>query len=99
MFQLDTEAAGGLPETLPAEGELVCETDPLGITPGRCYINVELIRAQQLADRIAFAAYFDIEVDDFFGTGKLPKREWTMTVIKHRWKSLPDARAHEGTTG
>jgi len=34
MFQLDSEATGGLPDTLPAEGTVVCETDGLGITPG-----------------------------------------------------------------
>jgi lipopolysaccharide transport system ATP-binding protein len=87
MFQLDSDAAGGLPETLPAEGTVVCETDALRITPGRCYMNLELIRGHQMADRITYAAYFDVEEDDFFGTGKLPKREWTMTVLKHRWKS------------
>jgi hypothetical protein len=40
-----------------------------------------------MADKITYAAYFDVEVDDFYGTGKLPKREWTMTVMKHRWRS------------
>ena len=86
MFQLDSEAAGGLPDILPPEGTVVCETDAVGITPGRCYINLDLIRGHQLADRITYATYFDIEADDFYGTGKLPKREWTMTVLKHRWK-------------
>ncbi len=93
LFQLDTEATGDLPETLPAEGTLVCETDRLGITPGRCYVNLELLRGHQMADRITYAAYFDIEEDDFYGTGKLPKREWTMTVMKHRWRSTSEATA------
>jgi lipopolysaccharide transport system ATP-binding protein len=91
LFILDSEATGGLPETLPAEGTLVCETDELNITPGRCYINLDLIRGHQLADRIAYAAYFDVDEDDFYGTGKLPSREWTMTVLRHRWRSAcPD---------
>ncbi|MGA3170507.1 MAG: ABC transporter ATP-binding protein [Chthoniobacteraceae bacterium] len=93
MFQLDSEATGGLPETLPAEGTLVCETAPLGVTPGRCYVNLDLIRGHQMADRITYAAYFDVEEDDFYGTGKLPKREWTMTVMKHQWRSLEGAEA------
>jgi lipopolysaccharide transport system ATP-binding protein len=87
LFQLDSEATGGLPETLPAVGTVVCETDALGVTPGRCYINLVLVRGHQVADKIAYAAYFDVEEDDFYGTGKLPKREWTMTVLRHRWKS------------
>jgi lipopolysaccharide transport system ATP-binding protein len=87
LFLLDSEATGGLPETLPAEGTVVCETDELGITPGRCYVNLDLVHGHQLADRIAYAAYFDVEEDDFYGTGKLPNREWTMTVLRHRWRS------------
>jgi lipopolysaccharide transport system ATP-binding protein len=95
LFQLDTEATGGLPEVLPAEGAIVCETGPLPITPGRCYINLDLMHGHQMADRITYAAYFDVEVDDFYGTGKLPKREWTMTVIKHRWTAVEEAAALE----
>jgi len=87
MFQLDSEAVGGLPDVLPSEGTVVCETDALTVTPGRCYMNLEVIRGGQMADRIPYAAYFDVDVDDFYGTGKLPKREWTMTVMKHRWKT------------
>jgi lipopolysaccharide transport system ATP-binding protein len=96
LFQLDSEATGGLPDTMPAEGTVICETDGLGITPGRCYINLELIRGHQLADRITYAAYFDVEVDDFYGTGKLPKREWTMTVLRHRWMSGCEAGVDAG---
>ena len=87
LFQLDSEATGGLPETLPAEGTLVCETDPLGITPGRCYINLDLIHGHQMADRITYAAYFDVEEDDFYGPVKLPKREMDDDgELKHRWR-------------
>ncbi|HEX4085167.1 MAG TPA: ABC transporter ATP-binding protein [Chthoniobacteraceae bacterium] len=93
MFQLDSEATGGLPDELPAEGSVVCETEPLSVTPGRCYMNLELIRGHQLADRVTYAAYFDVEEDDFFGTGKLPKREWTLTVMKHRWRAACDTAA------
>ena len=93
LFQLDTEATGDLPEVLPAEGTIMCETGPLPITPGRCYINLDLMHGHQLADRITYAAYFDVEEDDFYGTGKLPKREWTMTVIKHRWAAGAEAAA------
>jgi len=91
LLQLDSEATGGLPETLPAEGTVVCETEALAITPGRCYMNLDLIRGHQVVDRITYAAYFDVDEDDYYGTGKLPKREWTMTVLKHRWSSAPGA--------
>jgi len=66
---------------------VICETDAIGVTPGRCYINLDLIHGHQVADHIAYAAYFDIEEDDFYGTGKLPGREWAMSVVKHRWST------------
>ena len=80
----------------PLMTSVVCETDGLGITPGRCNVNLDLIHGYQLADRITYAAYFDVEADDFHGTGKLSKREWTMTVMKHRWKSTCETAAVNG---
>ena len=96
IYQLDSEATGGLPETLPAEGTIVCTTECIGITPGRCYINLDLTRSHLLADHISYAAYFDVEADDFYGTGKLPTREWAINVVKHRWTAQVEEMAGAG---
>jgi len=87
IYVLDSDDVGGLPELLPAEGEVVCTTGPINLTAGRCYINLVLLRGTTIADDIHYAAYFDVEADDFFGTGKLPQREWAISVTKHSWSA------------
>jgi lipopolysaccharide transport system ATP-binding protein len=85
IYLLDSDATGGLPEALPAEGTVVCTTDAINLTPGRCYLNLALSRGSQLADHVQYAAYFDVEADDFHGTGKVPPRDWVLGLIKHEW--------------
>src|SRR5205823_2798106 len=86
IYVLDSEATGGLPETLPAEGEVVCTTEPINITPGRCYVHIGLTRGSQIADHVHYAAWFDVEADDFFGTGKMHPRDWVVAMLKHQWE-------------
>src|SRR5438128_2214751 len=62
-------------------------TEPLMITPGRCYVNIAVFRAGDLADYVERAAYFDIDGADVYGTGKIPPREWVMFVVAQRWSS------------
>lgn len=85
MISLHSEMAGGLTERLPAEGRVVCLTDAIALTPGRCYINLTLLRGGTVADYVQYAAYFDVETCDFYGTGKLQDREWVMCVRPHQW--------------
>jgi lipopolysaccharide transport system ATP-binding protein len=85
IYLMDSDAIGNLPEVLPAEGTVVCTTDAINLTPGRCYVNLALRRGSQLSDHVQYAAYFDVEADDFFGTGKVPPRDWVLGLVKHRW--------------
>ncbi len=85
IYFLDTEVSGGLPETLPADGEIVCLTEPIYVTPGRCYINVSAWRSVALADFVDNAAAFDVEEDDPFELGSVPRREWAVQVLDHSW--------------
>jgi lipopolysaccharide transport system ATP-binding protein len=96
IYLLDTEVNGGLPESLPAQGELVCITDPIYATPGRCYMNVSAWRSGALADFVDNAAAFDVEEDDPFGLGCLPQREWAVQVLAHQWQTLDATLAGPG---
>lgn len=87
-FELDSETTGGLPEQLPAEGALRCVTAPINLTPGRCIVGLRLRRGGVTADGVARAAEFDVESDDFFGTGKLPAREWSLCLVHHEWSAV-----------
>jgi len=85
IYQFDSEATGGLPETLPAKGVVTCITDPLNITPGRCYLNVGLLRGGAPADIVEYAAAIDVEQEDFYGSGRMPSQSEAVCVLRHAW--------------
>jgi lipopolysaccharide transport system ATP-binding protein len=85
IYAFDSDATGGLPGELPANGTLVCETDPIRLTPGRCFLNLEIYRGGGIADDLPHAGYVDVEASDFYGTGQLPDRGWALCVLPHRW--------------
>ena len=85
IFLLHNDFVGGLPEVLPPQGSVTCLTDPINLTPGRCVVHVELLKGNVQADYVPYAGYFDIEVDDIFGSGMMPERDWVMCVLRHQW--------------
>jgi lipopolysaccharide transport system ATP-binding protein len=91
IYQLDTKCTGELPEVLPARGAVVCETGPINLSPGRCYVNLEVLRGGEFADYVTYAAQFDVEAEDFYPTGRMPKRDWFIGVIQQDWYPLAEA--------
>jgi lipopolysaccharide transport system ATP-binding protein len=85
LFVLANELTGGLADILPAEGQVVCETDPINLTPGRCVIHLELLKGNVRADYLPYAGRFDVEPDDTYGSGMMPPRDWALCVLRHRW--------------
>ncbi len=85
IFVFDSDAVGGVPEQLPCEGFVTCVTDPINLTPGRCYVNLSIQRGNSLSDHIEHAAAFDVEADDVYGTGKVPPREEALCVLRQEW--------------
>ena len=87
QVSLSSQATGGLPDTIPASGGVTCITEPLYLTPGRCYINLSLYRAggSICTDYVQYAGYFDVEGCDIFGLGKLPERDWVVCLREHDW--------------
>ena len=92
-FVLDSETTGGLPDRLPAEGTLQCTTAPIDLTPGRCVVSLRIRRGGVDADHVVRAAEFDNESVDFFGTGKMPARDWSLCLVRHAWSVVPEASA------
>jgi lipopolysaccharide transport system ATP-binding protein len=86
IFLLDTDVVGGLPEQMPAKGSLTCTTDPIRLTPGRCYVNLALYKSSGMADHVEYAAYFDVESENVYGHGTIPERGWVLTVMGQQWK-------------
>ena len=85
IYLFDSDAVGGIPETLPARGVVTCTTEPINLTPGRCYINLALFRGTAMADYVEQAASFDVEADEFYHTGRVPSREWVLCLLQHKW--------------
>ncbi len=85
IYLLDSDAAGALPEELPAEGHVTCVTDAFNITVGRCNTYVSVYKGGALADCVAPAMTFDVAVGDIHGSGKQASREWFVGLLKHEW--------------
>jgi len=85
IYLLHNDFVGGLPETLPSQGKVTCLTEPINLTPGRCIVHLELLKGDSRADYLSNAGFFDVEVDDFFGSGKIPPRDWVLGLLGHKW--------------
>jgi lipopolysaccharide transport system ATP-binding protein len=88
LISLHSERTEDLPETLPPEGHVTCETEPLYLTPGRCVVNLTLLKGGMKADYIERAAYFDVEAHDIYGSGKIPERNWVVCLRKYKWSTV-----------
>jgi lipopolysaccharide transport system ATP-binding protein len=85
IFLLDSDAAGNLPEILPARGCMSCETGAINLTPGACYLNIALLKGGVMADYVEYASEFEVETEDVYGSGKLPTRDWALCVLNQNW--------------
>ncbi|MBI5849143.1 MAG: ABC transporter ATP-binding protein [Nitrospirae bacterium] len=85
IYLLDSDAVGGLPEAMPQTGTLVCTTAPINLTPGRCYVNVAISKGPIWADYVQYAAFFDVESEAFFASGKVPPRSWVTCLLRYEW--------------
>ena len=86
IYLFDSDAVGGIPELLPAEGAALCTTDPINLTPGRCYLNLALFRGAAMADHVERAVSFDVEADEFYRSGRMPSRDWVLCLLRHNWR-------------
>jgi lipopolysaccharide transport system ATP-binding protein len=85
IYALDSDATADLHGALPARGTLTCVTDPINLTPGRCYANVALFREGVKADQVEAAAIIDIESGLSPASNSIPDREWVICTIGYRW--------------
>ncbi len=92
IFLLSSDASGELPESLPPEGFVTCVTEPINLTPGRCFVNLAVKKGKAQADYIQYAKFFDVvEEKGQYRTSKYPPRHWMLTVIKHKWSTDGEA--------
>jgi lipopolysaccharide transport system ATP-binding protein len=90
MLLLRTDTDAGFPGEIAAEGEIECETGPINLTPGRCYVNLAIFRAGtggsgDMLDHVENAAEFEVEASAFYPSGALPGRDWVLSLVEQRW--------------
>jgi lipopolysaccharide transport system ATP-binding protein len=90
ILRFDTALEPGLPDTLPPEGTVVCETDAIDLTPGRCHVDLSLLRNGVLADYVMHAGSFEIEPDAFYASGGFPRRGAALAMRRHAWSHAPE---------
>ena len=86
IFQFDSGTTGGLPAHLPKAGIISCITSPINLTPGRCIVNAAIMVRGEMADHLVRVHSFDVEEEDFFGTGRLSNRETSLSLLHQTWK-------------
>jgi lipopolysaccharide transport system ATP-binding protein len=90
VYRLDTQTAPHLQIRLPRRGKLVCVTDPLNLCPGRHFINLAIMMSNTVIDHVTQAAFFDVEAEDFYGTGVLPHADGVLCLLPQQWHFLND---------
>ncbi len=87
LFRLDTQVTDQLPESLPACGEVVCETGPLLASAGMCYVNVAVQLGEEMADHVSQATRFGIEPADVYRTGRSFDRRDSLYLLPQNWRN------------
>ena len=85
IYALNSEAVTSVEAGLAEEGTVTAITDPINLTPGRCYLNVALLTDDVTVDYLQHAANFTVSATDGHGEGFVPTREWVLCVLKHQW--------------
>lgn len=87
LFRLDTQVTDQLSDSLPACGEVICETGPLMATPGVCYVNVAVQVGEELTDHVSQASSFGIEPADVYKTGRGFERRDSLYQLPQQWRA------------
>ena len=77
--------------TLPAEGVIRCHIQKLPLAPGSYTFNVFASVNGMVADLVMQAGKFNVEIGDFFKSGRSIDKGQGFILINHYWTSEPDA--------
>ena len=86
---LGSDVTGDGITTSRPHGAIVCQIPRLPLVPGRYTINVYVEVNGDIADWVQSAARFDVELGDFFGTGRSPHANFGSVLTDHTWSGDP----------
>ena len=81
---LDSDDSGGIPDTLPPEGTIVCATTETYITPGRCAADIRFMRGTTTTYFLQNAGFFHVEDEIIYGAGTVTRQEG-IYFLEHKW--------------
>lgn len=70
---------------LNKNGNIGCIIYGLPLPPGTYYIDLQCLVNRELADEIENAMHFEIEMGDFYNSGKIPAIDFKV-FVRHDWK-------------
>ncbi|MFP5221212.1 MAG: ABC transporter ATP-binding protein [Acidobacteriota bacterium] len=71
--------------SIPDKGRLECYLPRLPLNVGSYFYHVFLQSYGRIQDFVRQAGTFDVEADDFYGTGKLPEQKWLL-IQEYQWR-------------
>jgi lipopolysaccharide transport system ATP-binding protein len=86
VYRLDSDIAGGLPSSLPPTGSISCTTSPVNLAPGKFIVSVAVFTGGTLRDHLTGATTFEVQVEDFYGTGKITSSGQALYLLRQVWK-------------
>jgi lipopolysaccharide transport system ATP-binding protein len=89
LFTCRSDVVGKTFHIESGEGELFCEIPECPLLAGRYSFNLQADRPGELLDRIREAGFIDVEMGDFYGTGKLPAFRGQGIMVKYNWFDHP----------
>jgi lipopolysaccharide transport system ATP-binding protein len=66
-------------------GKIVCTIPELPLVPGEYFLNPSIFSTAGLADYVTHAVPLSVGGSDFYGSGKLPDRQWGLVLLNHSW--------------
>ncbi|BAU63101.1 ABC transporter, ATP-binding protein [Stanieria sp. NIES-3757] len=88
IMRFDTEVTGGLKRQLPAQGKIICHTEEINLIPGEYNLNIAIFQNGVLEDYIKNAFTFQLEMSDFFKTGKCVDCTLSKILVNHSWQVI-----------
>jgi lipopolysaccharide transport system ATP-binding protein len=87
VMYLSNELSGDWFDELPASGVISCSFDRLPLLPGTYRVTLFSSVGGVTADWVVDAAMIEVGSGDFFGSGKLPDKEYGSIAVPHRWSA------------
>jgi len=84
IILLDSDGAAGIPEYLPPQGTIVCVTDKIYITPGRCIVDINFMKGMNYVYCLDNAGFFDVEDEIVYGNKNIT-RSYCFYLLNHDW--------------